>query len=135
MYASLYVAIYIFWWDIFFNNSFYILFTWFINQFLLLNNFSFFYETFLLISLISLFWSLNFLSSSGITFLWVSGCFLCFFGYCECWLQWIRFPCVTRVPSDNKRNNLYSQTCIRRPLLVQTKSVRLGRWLSYKAPL
>ena len=45
---------YIFWWDMFFSNSLSITFKWYINQFLLLNTFSFlFAQIFVLINLIN----------------------------------------------------------------------------------
>lgn len=51
---------YIFWWDMSFNNSFYIIFTWHINEVLLLNSFSFlFSQVFLLINSIFLLLSLE----------------------------------------------------------------------------
>ena len=58
---------YIFWWHMFFNNSLYIAFTWNINQFLLLNTFSFlFSQMFLLVNSTFLYfhpWTLNLLQS------------------------------------------------------------------------
>ena len=50
----------IFWWDKFFGNSFNIIFTFYINPFLLLKTFYFiFLQNFSLINLNSVFWALN----------------------------------------------------------------------------
>ena len=78
----------IFWWEMFFNDSIIITFTWRINQFLLLNTFFFFFRRQFLCQLD--FFLLR-LQSSG-SFRLVSTILIIscpFSWYCECWL-----PCV-----------------------------------------
>lgn len=96
------ICSWIFWSDVFFSNRLYIPFTWCISQILFLNTFSFLF--------VRLFYlSIQFLShlilESSVSFysnlFQVSGCFWCFFRYCEWCVPWISLSCVTRSMNDN----------------------------------
>ena len=96
------ICSWIFWSDVFFSNRLYIPFTWCISQILFLNTFSFLF--------VRLFYlSIQFLShlilESSVSFysnlFQVSGCFWCFFRYCEWCVPWISLPWVTRSMNDN----------------------------------